>query len=178
MVTVLRAMHADITTLGVDAIVNAVNSTLLGGGGVDGAIHKAAGPELLTECKRLGGCPPGEARITGAYRLKAKHIIHTVGPIWGGGGRGEPATLASCYERSLRLAIDQGLRSVAFPSISTGAYGFPLDLAAPIAIRTVRELTANSEGLDEVIFCCFSAKDYGFYRQLLVLAPSVGSDRP
>jgi O-acetyl-ADP-ribose deacetylase (regulator of RNase III) len=167
MATVLRAMNADITTLGVDAIVNAANSTLLGGGGVDGAIHEAAGPALLMECRRLGGCPPGEARITGAHKLKAKHIIHTVGPIWGGGGRGEPATLASCYERSLRLAIDHGLRSIAFPSISTGAYGFPLDLAAPIAVRTVRESTANSEELDEVIFCCFSARDYEFYRQLL-----------
>jgi O-acetyl-ADP-ribose deacetylase len=160
-------MNADITTLGVDAIVNAANSTLLGGGGVDGAIHDAAGPALLTECERLGGCPPGEARITGAYQLKAKCIIHTVGPIWDGGGRGEAAILASCYEHSLRLAIDHGLRSVAFPSISTGAYGFPLDLAAPVAIRTVREFTAKSEELDEVIFCRFSAKDYSFYRQLL-----------
>jgi O-acetyl-ADP-ribose deacetylase len=167
MATVLRAMNADITTLGVDAIVNAANSTLLGGGGVDGAIHEAAGPALLMECRRLGGCPPGEARITGAHKLKAKHIIHTVGPIWGGGGRDEPAILASCYERSLRLALDHGLRSIAFPSISTGAYGFPLDLAAPIAVRTVRELTADSQGLDEVIFCCFSARDYEFYRQLL-----------
>jgi O-acetyl-ADP-ribose deacetylase (regulator of RNase III) len=160
-------MNADITTLGVDAIVNAANSTLLGGGGVDGAIHAAAGPALLTECRRLGGCPPGEARITGGYQLKAKHIIHTVGPIWGGGGRGEPAILASCYERSLRLACDHRLRSVAFPSISTGAYGFPLDLAAPIAIRTVREFAARSEELEEVIFCCFSGRDYDFYRQLL-----------
>ena len=167
MATLLRAMNADITTLGVDAIVNAANSTLLGGGGVDGEIHDAAGPALLRECERLGGCPPGEARITGAYQLKAKHIIHTVGPIWGSGGRGEPATLASCYERSLRLAVDHGLRSVAFPSISTGAYGFPLDLAAPIAIRTVREFTARSGELDQVIFCCLSAKDYSFYRQLL-----------
>ena len=167
MAAVLRAIKADITTLDVDAVVNAANSTLLGGGGVDGAIHDAAGPGLLAECKRLGGCPPGEARITGGYRLKAKHIIHTVGPIWGGGGRGEAATLASCYERSLRLALDHGLRSVAFPSISTGAYGFPLDLAAPIAIRTVRELTARSEDLEEVIFCCFSGRDYDFYRQLL-----------
>jgi O-acetyl-ADP-ribose deacetylase (regulator of RNase III) len=167
MATVLRAMNADITTLRVDAVVNAANSTLLGGGGVDGAIHAAAGPALLAACKRLGGCPPGEARITGGYQLNAKHIIHTVGPIWGGGVRGESATLASCYERSLRLAIDHGLRSVAFPSISTGAYGFPLDLAAPIAVRTVRELTASSGELDEVIFCCFSARDYDFYRQLL-----------
>jgi len=167
MATLLRAMNADITTLGVDAIVNAANSTLLGGGGVDGEIHDAAGPALLRECERHGGCPPGEARITGAYQLKAKHIIHTVGPIWGGGGRGEPATLASCYERSLRLAVHHGLRSVAFPSISTGAYGFPLDLAAPIAIRTVREFTARSGELDQVIFCCLSAKDYSFYRQLL-----------
>lgn len=167
MATVLRAMNADITTLGVDAIVNAANSTLLGGGGVDGAIHAAAGPGLLTECRRLGGCPPGEARITAGHQLKAKHIIHTVGPIWGGGGRGEPVTLASCYERSLRLALDHGLRSVAFPSISTGAYGFPLDLAAPIAIRTVREFAARSEELEEVIFCCFSGRDYDFYRQLL-----------
>lgn len=167
MATVLRAMNADITTLGVDAIVNAANSTLLGGGGVDGAIHAAAGPALLAECRRLGGCPPGEARMTGGYQLKAKHIIHTVGPIWGGGGKGEPATLASCYERSLRLALDHGLRSVAFPSISTGAYGFPLELAAPIAIRTVREFTARSEELEEVIFCCFSGRDYDFYRRLL-----------
>lgn len=167
MATVLRALNANITTLSVDAIVNAANSTLLGGGGVDGAIHNAAGPGLLAECKRLGGCPPGEARITGAYQLKAKHIIHTVGPIWNGGGKGEPSTLASCYERSLRLALDHGLSSVAFPSISTGAYGYPLHLAAPIAVRTVREFTSESEGLDEVIFCCFSAEDYSLYRQLI-----------
>jgi O-acetyl-ADP-ribose deacetylase (regulator of RNase III) len=167
MATVLRALNADITTLSVDAIVNAANSTLLGGGGVDGAIHDAAGPELLSECRRLGGCPPGEARITGAYQLKAKYIIHTVGPIWGGGGKGEASTLASCYESSLRLALAHALGSVAFPSISTGAYGYPLNLAAPIAVRTAREFAAKSAGLKEVIFCCFSAQDHNFYRQLI-----------
>jgi len=167
MATILRALKADITTLSVDAIVNAANSTLLGGGGVDGAIHEAAGPGLLRECERLGGCPPGEARITGGYRLKAKYVIHTVGPIWSGGGKNERALLASCYERSLQLAIEHGLGSVAFPSISTGAYGYPLELAAPTAVHAVRELIATTGDLDEVIFCCFSENHYSFYRQLL-----------
>ena len=167
MATILRAVKADITMLSVDAIVNAANSTLLGGGGVDGAIHDAAGPALLRECERLGGCPPGEARITGGYQLKAKHIIHAVGPVWSGGGRGEQALLASCYERSLQLAVGHGLGSIAFPSISTGAYGYPLELAAPIAVRAVREFIARSGELDQVIFCCFSDGHLGVYRQLL-----------
>jgi len=165
--TVLEALNANITTLNVDAIVNAANSTLLGGGGVDGAIHNAAGPALLNECKRLGGCPPGEARITNAYRLKAKRIIHTVGPIWGGGSNGEAEILVSCYRHSLRLAVADGLRSIAFPSISTGAYGYPLELAASVAVRTVREFITETTGFEKVIFCCFSGGDYSFYSQLL-----------
>lgn len=165
--SILRAIKADITTLSVDAIVNAANSTLLGGGGVDGAIHRAAGPGLLKECAKLGGCPPGEARITSGHLLKAKYIIHTVGPIWSGGGAGERVLLASCYEHSLQLAIWHGVGSVAFPAISTGAYGYPLELAAPIALGAVREFTGEAAKPDEVIFCCFSDEDYGFYRQLL-----------
>jgi O-acetyl-ADP-ribose deacetylase (regulator of RNase III) len=165
--TILRAMKADITMLSVDAIVNAANSTLLGGGGVDGAIHDAAGPALLRECERLGGCPPGEACITGGHQLKAKHVIHTVGPIWRGGTKGEPGLLESCYRRSLQLAVAHDINSIAFPSISTGAYGYPIDLAAPIAVRTVRTFTAATYKLDEVIFCCYSDEDYSFYRQLL-----------
>jgi O-acetyl-ADP-ribose deacetylase len=167
MAAVLRAMRADITTLQVDAIVNAANSSLLGGGGVDGAIHAAAGPGLLRECERLGGCPPGQSRITAAHRLNAKRIIHTVGPVWSGGGKGEGSVLASCYERSLLLAVEHGLKSIAFPSISTGVYGYPLELAAPVAVRTVREFTAHTDEIDEVIFCCFSAGDFDFYSRLL-----------
>lgn len=167
MATLIRAIKADITTLTVDAIVNAANSTLLGGGGVDGAIHDAAGPELVEECKRLGGCPTGDARITGAYRLNSKAIIHTVGPVWSGGLQGEHELLASCYERSLLLAARHNLKSIAFPSISTGAFGFPLKLAAPIAVRGVREFTARTEEIDEVVFCCFSGKDLSTYARLL-----------
>jgi O-acetyl-ADP-ribose deacetylase (regulator of RNase III) len=162
----LRAIKDDITTLRVDAIVNAANTTLLGGGGVDGAIHRAAGPELLVECRSLGGCPTGEARITGAYRLKARKIIHTVGPVWHGGTQGESELLASCYEKSLSLAKQYGLNSIAFPSISTGVYGFPAELAAPIALRQVRESIKGSDEL-EVIFCCFSAHDLALYSRLL-----------
>lgn len=167
MAAILRAVRSDITALLVDAIVNAANSSLLGGGGVDGAIHAAAGPGLLRECERLRGCPPGQARITGGHRLSAKRIIHTVGPMWSGGAKGEAAVLASCYEQSLQLAVEHGLKSVAFPSISTGVYGYPLELAAPVAVRTVREFTAHTDEIDEVIFCCFSGGDFTVYTRLL-----------
>jgi O-acetyl-ADP-ribose deacetylase len=138
-----------------------------GGGGLAFPTPRAAGPELLAECRRLGGCPTGEARITGAYRLPAKRIIHTVGPVWKGGTRGEPELLAACYRNSLRLAIDHGLKTIAFPSISTGAYAYPLELAAPIAIGSVREFVSTNPGIVEVTFCCFSHEDHVIYRKLL-----------
>ena len=149
--TSVEVVRADITKLAVDAIVNAANTTLLGGGGVDGAIHRAAGPELLEECRKIGGCPTGEARITRGYRLPAKHVIHTVGPVWHGGNRGEPELLASCYRSSLQLAVDNGIRSIAFPAISCGVYGYPIDQAAEIAVREV----VKDDRLDRVVFACF-----------------------
>jgi O-acetyl-ADP-ribose deacetylase (regulator of RNase III) len=163
----LTVIQADITTLPVDAIVNAANESLLGGGGVDGAIHRAAGPELLAECRRLNGCKTGEAKITRGYRLPARFVIHTVGPVWHGGDDGEAALLASCYRESLRLAAAHGAASVAFPSISTGVYGYPVEDAARIAVATVRATLPELESIREVVFCCYSAHDAAVYRGLV-----------
>lgn len=159
----LEAVEADITTLAVDAIVNAANERLLGGGGVDGAIHRAAGPELLAACRALGGCPTGEARITPGFRLPARFVIHTVGPVWQGGGRGEPALLAACYRNSLALAAGNGAATVAFPAISTGIYGYPLEDATRIAVATVAEVLAGEPRVQRVTFCCFGAAALAAY---------------
>lgn len=163
----LRARHADITTLAVDAIVNAANSSLLGGSGVDGAIHRAAGPELANECRQLGGCDTGQAKLSGGHRLPARYVVHTVGPVWRGGGHGEAELLAACYRNALRVAADAGVRSIAFPAISTGAYGFPFEPAARIAVDTVCAMLPQVPGIDEVVFCCHSEADLTVYLQLL-----------
>ncbi len=164
MAAILRAVYGDIVSLKVDAIVNAANSTLLGGGGVDGAIHDAAGPELFAACQSLGGCGTGDAKITAGYKLEAAYIVHAVGPVWRGGAWGEPQLLASCYRRSLELAVQHNASSIAFPSISTGAFGYPIELAAPIAIAEARNFARDPTPLREITFCCFSLEDYAIYR--------------
>jgi O-acetyl-ADP-ribose deacetylase (regulator of RNase III) len=166
----IAIIEADIATLDVDAIVNAANRSLLGGGGVDGAIHRAAGPELKQACAALGGCETGESKITPGFRLTARHVIHTVGPVWGGGERGEDRLLASCYRNSLVLATERGLASIAYPAISTGAYGFPPERAALIAVRTVAAALSQAASIERVVFCCFGAASRQHHEAALAVA--------
>jgi len=165
--TRLRAVHADITTLSVDAIVNAANSSLLGGGGVDGAIHHAAGPQLLDECRLLRGCQTDDAKLTKGYRLPARFVIHTVGPIWRDGASGEPELLASCYRRSIEVAAANGALTLAFPSISTGVFGYPIELATAVAVKAVQRTLQEFPAIQQVVFCCFSASDLAVYTRRL-----------
>ena len=165
--TILRAIQSDITTLAVDAIVNAANSSLLGGGGVDGAIHRAAGPDLVRECRLLGGCETGQAKITRGYKLPAQFVIHTVGPVWQDGMHGEAKLLASCYRESLMLASSKVLAAIAFPCISTGIFGYPFEEAANIAVSTTKEICLARTSLQQVIFCCFSANDLALYENCI-----------
>lgn len=166
MNSIIEIVKGDITTLRVDAIVNAANNSLLGGGGVDGAIHRAAGPELLEECKTLNGCDTGEAKITKGYNLKAKYVIHTVGPIWHGGNFNEDDLLKGCYYNSLLLAVENKINRIAFPSISTGVYGFPFERASRLALKTVREFSSNNNLLEKIIFVCFSDKDFKTFNEI------------
>jgi O-acetyl-ADP-ribose deacetylase (regulator of RNase III) len=165
--TKIEIIQGDITKLDMDAIVNAANTTLLGGGGVDGAIHRAAGPDLVAECRTLGGCRPGAAKITRGYRLRARFVIHTVGPVWTGGERHEPEILANCYRNSLQLALENGIKMIAFPAISCGAYGYPIADAAQIAVKTTRDFLATEDKVDKVIFVLLGEDIYEAYRQLL-----------
>lgn len=162
----IEIVRGDITKLDVAAIVNAANSTLLGGGGVDGAIHRVAGPDLLVECRTLGGCEPGEAKLTPGYRLPARFVIHTVGPIWHGGKYGEAQTLANCYRNSLQLAVENEIKTIAFPAISCGAYGYPIERGAQIALKTTREFLATNDAIDKIIFVLWGEDIYDAYRQI------------